>query len=44
MFRSQICGTVFIAVLVLGAGSAFAEINQSDSANYVMPGCRHLSG
>jgi hypothetical protein len=28
-------------VLTLSGGSAFAEIHESDSANYVMPGCRN---
>jgi hypothetical protein len=34
-------GVVLIAALTLSGGSAFAEIHESDSANYVMPGCRN---
>jgi hypothetical protein len=45
MFRSQLTlslrGIVLIAALILDCGAALAEIHESDSANYVMPGCRN---
>ncbi len=43
MFRSRlsISGLFLIGALVLSGGSTYAEINHSDSANYVMPGCRN---
>jgi Rap1a immunity proteins len=34
-------GFVLIAALTLRGSEAFAEIHQTDSANYVMPGCRN---
>jgi hypothetical protein len=43
IFRSQLSlrAIVPIAALMLSGGVAFAEIHESDSANYVMPGCRN---
>jgi Rap1a immunity proteins len=41
MFRSRLGGIIFVAALLLNCGSALAEIHESDSANYVIPGCRN---
>ena len=37
-------GFAVVAVLMLSGGAALAEINELDSANYVMPGCRNYIG
>jgi hypothetical protein len=38
--RLSLCGIVLIAALMLSGGAAIAATYQSDTANYVMPGCR----
>jgi hypothetical protein len=40
-FRLNLRGFVLIAALLLGGGRAFAEEN-TESANYVVEGCRHF--